>query len=106
MSRRQMPGRRRSESISFVHRLEGGNQPLTATVSFFEDGQPAEIFLDPPKVANSLAALARDVGLLISIALQYGAPVSVMRDAVGRSENGDPHSIAGAALDAIASSKS
>jgi hypothetical protein len=100
--RRLLPARRSSVVINFTHTFGTlGQQPLMATVSLFEDGAPAEVFVDPPKVSNDMANLSRDVGLLISIALQYGVPVEVMRSSVGRSEDGRPHSVAGSILDVI-----
>ncbi len=104
MSRAKLPHRRPAEVSVFVHRLPGGSaQPMTATIGFFDDGRAAEIFIDPPKLANDAANLARDVALLISISLQHGVSVDEMRSSVGRAEDGTPHSIAGSALDLLAS---
>lgn len=86
-----------------VHTLhhEIGNQPVTATIGYDDDLVPFEVFLDTPKTAP-MSELARDTALLISLALQYGIPVEVMRAGVGRSEDGRPHTLAGEALDALA----
>lgn len=103
MSRTKLLHRRPADVVDFLHRLPGGSaQPMTATIGYFPDGAPAEIFIDPPKLANDAANLARDVALLISIALQHGVPIEEMRAAVGRAEDGTPHSIAGSALDLLA----
>jgi len=101
--RLRLADRRAADVIEFVHRLPGGSaQPMTATIGRFPDGGIAEIFIDPPKLSNDAANLARDVAVLISIALQRGATIAEMRGAVGRAEDGTPHSIAGSALDLLA----
>lgn len=101
--REKLDFRREADVVDFEHRLPGGSaQPMTATIGHFPDGRVSEIFIDPPKLSNDAANLARDVAMLISIALQHGVPVEEMRDAVGRAEDGTPHSIAGSALDLIA----
>lgn len=70
------------------------------------DSSPIEVFVSCSKIASDLEALARDAGIAISIALQYGAPPEVLRDALGRDTvdkdgKGAPVSIVGAVLDAI-----
>lgn len=62
--------------------------------SHFKDGRPAEIFIDTAKAASEAADDARDIAILISLALQHGAPVDTIRHAVGLG-------LAAAALDAL-----
>lgn len=101
--RQKLPDRREADVLEFVHRLPGGTaQPMTATIGRGADGRIAEIFIDPPKLSNDAANLARDVAMLISIALQHGVSAEELQLAVGRAEDGTPHSIAGSALDLIA----
>lgn len=102
MSRVKLPSRRHAEVIDFVHTLSGGTpQPHTAMVGFFPDGQIGEVFIDPPKVSNDASNLAHDLAVIISIAVQNGAAIEEMRTAVGRSEDGKPHSLAGSVLDML-----
>jgi hypothetical protein len=98
MTRQKLPSRRGALVINLMH----WGQPLTATIGFYEDGRPSELFLDPPKYSNDFANLARDAALVISLALQHGITVEEMRDGVGRTEAGVPHSVLGTALDALA----
>ncbi len=77
MSRERLPDRRGCELITFEH----GNRKWTACVGRFDDGRPAEIFIEGPK-DSPLLAMARDVAILASIALQHGASVDVIRHAL------------------------
>lgn len=106
MSRSKLPGRRPAHTEAITY--DGGRQPITATIGFegvnpdgSPSGRPSEIFLDVPKT-SPMSELARDSALLISIALQHGVEIEEMRAGVGRSEDGEPHTIAGAALDLLA----
>ena len=98
MNRHKLPNRRPSDLLDINHR----GQPYAASIGYFDDGTPAEIFLDPPKRSNDMENLARDAALLISIALQHRIPIEEMRQSVGRNDDGVPHSVVGAALDALA----
>ena len=101
--RAPLEARRPADVLEFVHRLPGGSaQRLTATIGRFEDGRIAEIFIDPPKLSNDFANLARDVAVIISIALQHGVSIAELSHSIGRSEDGTPQSIAGSALDLLA----
>ena len=101
--RRKLPARRRSEAVSFDHILSnGGRDGYIATIGYQPDGRVGEVFIDRPKVSNDASNLGHDVAVLISIAMQYGVPLDVLRAAVGRDENGLPHSLAGTVLDLLA----
>lgn len=101
--REKLPARRHAEVIGFTHRLSRGEpQPHIATVGFFADGRIGEVFIDLPKVSNDASNLAHDLAVVLSIALQHGASIEEMRTAVGRAEDGAPHSLAGSALDMLA----
>jgi hypothetical protein len=69
--RQPLLNRRTSENFSF----ECERQFFVATVSRFSDGRLAEIFLDCPKPGSALAAHAQNSAILVSLLLQYGAPV-------------------------------
>ncbi|CDP51973.1 hypothetical protein [Devosia sp. DBB001] len=101
--RRKLPERRHSEVVSFDHVLSnGGRDGYIATIGYQPDGRVGEVFIDRPKVSNDASNLGHDVAVLISIAMQYGVPLDVLRSAVGRDENGIPHSLAGTVLDLLA----
>ena len=79
MNRERLPDRRLNASFSF----EFENHRYRATVGRFADGRLAEIFLDVPgKLGTPLQANADTVAILASLALQYGIPQDVIRQAV------------------------
>lgn len=73
-----------------------------ATISRYEDGQLAEIFISNAKAGSHSDAAAKDAAVVCSIALQYGVPASVIRKALLRDHRGIAASPLGAALDLIA----
>jgi hypothetical protein len=96
--RQRLPNRRASESFTFE--LDGLR--FTATVSRFDDGRLAELFLNNHKSGNQTDTNARDAAILLSFALQYGADVDNIRSGLCRDSRGSPLGPIGAALDIIA----
>ena len=78
--RRRLPNRRASESFE----IEAFDLGFTATVSRFEDGSLAEIFLCNHKASNAAGIFAQDLGVVCSLALQYGVPLEVIKRALMR----------------------
>jgi ribonucleoside-diphosphate reductase alpha chain len=83
-ARRRLPNRRSSTTFAF----EVSGLRYTATASYFEDGQLAEIFLGNHKSGSMADNNARDAAPCCSIALQYGAPADVIRRALMRDSQG------------------
>ena len=98
MTRRDLPGRRAHELLPVSFR----GLSFTVGIGRYSDGALAEVFIDSPKLASDLHADARDIAVLISIAVQHGTPVEAMRTALTRLERDEPAGLAGAVLDAIA----
>ena len=73
----------------------------TATVSYFANGDLAEIFLQNAKAGSHSDAAAKDSAVVCSIALQYGVPVDVIRKALLRDFRGVASSPLGCALDML-----
>ena len=96
--RRRLPNRRASESFTF----DTAGLRYTATVSRFADVSIGEVFLNNHKVNSQADVSARDAAVVASIALQYGAPVDVIRRALMRNADGTASGPLGAALDLIA----
>lgn len=97
-SRRRLPNRRQSDTFELEFRgrpfaISIGRQPNSS--------EPAEIFIHPHKVASDASDDARDIAVLLSIAMQYGVPLESMRDAVCRFDDGSPAGLAGAVLDRL-----
>jgi len=82
--RQRLPNRRGADLIDFEH----GGRRCTACVGRFPDGRPAEIFLNTDK-DSAVATLAQESAILASIALQFGAPIDVIRHTLsGRDTQG------------------
>lgn len=91
MSRRRLPNRRRSEVVSFRH--EGFS--YRGSLSRFDDGCLAEVFLHSEKPNTGVAAAAA------SLALQFGCPADALRRALLRLSNGAAAGPLGALLDLV-----
>jgi hypothetical protein len=95
--RDKLPQRRGSES--FETWFEG--QQFVVTCSRFEGGGLAEVFVSAIKTTTLFDHLARDTGLLLSLALQHGASAETLATAVSRDGEGRPQGLAGHVLDVI-----
>lgn len=95
--RRALPNRRASETYSFCWQ----GMWFTATISRFDDGALAEIFLTNGKVNSQADTAARDSAVVASLALQHGTPVDTMRRALLRDPQGRASSPLGTALDLL-----
>jgi hypothetical protein len=100
--RQRLPNRRASETFA----LESAGLAYVATISRFEDGRIAEIFLSNHKAGSAADVAARDAAICASIALQYGADVETLRKALCRDARGTASGPLGVALDLIAESAS
>lgn len=58
-------------------------QRYTATVSFFADRRPAEIFIDVAKPGSAIAEHANDAAILVSLLLQHGVTAAAIRHSIG-----------------------
>ena len=96
MKRHRLPNRRAHETRS----IDFDGRRFSLGVGRFPDGSPAEVFVNAPKAGSGYDALARDAGILLSLALQSGASLSDIRKALSREPGGDPASLLGAIADA------
>jgi hypothetical protein len=117
--RRRLDDRRHHDIVEVMHVWSPATpeqivEPLLLSIGRYEDGRVGEVFIDgleagKGKVSSRTTALRSDVATLISIALQYGAPIDVLRGAMSRSDVNVmgkvrmmPHTIIGTVLDALA----
>ena len=96
-ARERLPNRRECESFEFTH----AGQRFAASVGYYRDGRPAEIFLSSDKPGSATEAIARDAAILVSITLQYGAALETIRAALTKDHDGSPATAIGAALDRL-----
>jgi len=97
-TRRRLPNRRECTTFAF----DCGRHRYIATVSYFPNGELAEIFLGNGRAGSDVDAAAKDSAVLASIGLQYEIPLSVLRKALLRDVHGKASSPLGIALDLIA----
>jgi ribonucleoside-diphosphate reductase alpha chain len=96
-TRNRLPNRRRAESFD----LEVGGLRYTATVGRFPNGTIGELFLNNHKSNSSADTAARDSAIVLSIALQHGADLETIRQALCRDSQGCASGPLGLALDLI-----
>jgi hypothetical protein len=96
-TRKRLPNRRASSTFSF----ECNALHYLATVSFFDDGRLAEIFISNAKAGSHSDSAAKDSAVVASIALQHGVPVDVIRRALLRDSRGVASSPLGCTLDQL-----
>lgn len=98
MTRERLSNRRASETFE----ITAGGLNYRATVSRFDDGRVAEVFISNHKVGSQADTAAKDSAVVCSIALQFGVPLEVIRRALMRDSQGRPNGPLGVALDLLA----
>lgn len=100
-TRRKLPPRRAGLVFTMHHPdletmlydVQAGFDPADAAL--------LEVFITARKTQSDMGIASHDLATLISIALQYGAPLKVLAGAMARNESGTPQGIAGAVLDEL-----
>lgn len=95
--RKELPKRREVEHINFDHE----SIQWIASIGRYADGTIGEVFLNSAKLAPQIEAMARDASVSFSIALQYGAPLHTVAEALNRDGLGNPLSPLGVVIDRI-----
>jgi len=96
-ARRRLADRRASTTFQVEH----AGLRYTVSYSRFDSGELAEVFISNHKRGNASDVAARDAGILLSFALQYGAPAEAIARALSRNSDGSASGVVAAALDAI-----
>lgn len=76
MSRSTLPHRRQISTVGG----RCGNVKFFVTVGFYEDGRPGECFFDVAKAGTQMRAVGHAMAMMVSIALQHGAPIDTILD--------------------------
>jgi hypothetical protein len=97
MQRQRLANRRPSETFS----LECAGLTYLATISRFDDGRIAELFLTNHKSNSAADTAARDAAIAFSFAVQCGADADQIRRALCRDGQGRASGPLGCALDLI-----
>lgn len=77
MTRELLPNRREGETF----KLSVNGIRYFATVNHYPDGRVAEIFFHAGKVGSAADTVARDLGIVVSLALQHGCPLETIHGA-------------------------
>jgi ribonucleoside-diphosphate reductase alpha chain len=72
--RERLPETRRS----LTHKFSFGGHEGYITVGFYEDGRPGELFINMAKEGSTIGGLMDTIGVLTSLALQYGVPLDAL----------------------------
>jgi ribonucleoside-diphosphate reductase alpha chain len=65
---------------AITHKFEIADQDGYIVVGLYDDGRPGEVFLKIGKEGSTLGGLLDCVGILTSVALQYGVPLETLVD--------------------------
>jgi hypothetical protein len=87
-------------------RFGNRNRTFHVTCGYYHyEGQHklGEIFINGGKTGQEDEALSRDGAVLISLALQHGVGLDVLRNSITRDQDGSPSTIIGAVLDELCS---
>jgi len=98
MTREPLPLRRGAVTVSLII----GGQDYAVTAGFYPDGRMGEVFIAAPKVGSEMEAILRDGAILLSYALQHGAPLADMQHAMTREASGELSSVLGRLAEAVA----
>jgi hypothetical protein len=98
MIRERLPNRRRSSTRTFEH----SGMKFVVTAGYFPDGRLGEIFISGERPGSGVEVLAHDAAVTLSIALQFGADLQTIRNALEKDGDGGPASVLGAALSTLA----
>lgn len=74
--REPLPMRRRN----VTRRVRIGGQTVHFTVGHYADGRPGELFVDVSRAGAALRTWAGEAAMMLSIALQHGAPLGTVLD--------------------------
>ena len=74
---RQVPYRERLQDTrdSVTHKFNVAGHERYITLGLYPDGRPAEVFINMAKEDSTVGGLMDAIGILTSLALQYGVPV-------------------------------
>jgi hypothetical protein len=101
-ARERLPDRRRCETFEFEVPTGTTTLLYTATVGYYADGRVGELFLSNHKANSSADTNARDAAIAFSFAVQHGANIETIRQALCRESDGRASGPLGAALDVLA----
>lgn len=98
MSRKRLPNRRRSEVVDY----DINGTRYTASVGYYPDDRPGEVFLRAAKSGTHVNIAMIEIAVAVSMALQHGCDLETLRSAMPRTEDGRSEGAMGRLLDLLA----
>ena len=77
------------------------NTEFKVTVGYYTSEEIGEIFISGAKAGSDMDALCRDAAILLSLAIQHGVSLDLIKRAITREANGDASTIIGAVVDKL-----
>jgi hypothetical protein len=93
--RSRLQNRRQNSSFELCH----AGMKFTASIGFYADGRPGEVFLSSNRIGSPIEAMARDAAIMASLAMQHGADLETIRASLTRDCDGSAATAIGAAID-------
>jgi hypothetical protein len=93
----RLPNRHPCETFNIQH----AGFAYVVSVSYFDAGQPSEVFISNHKRGGSVDVAVRDAGILVSLLLQHGCDATVIARAMTRNTDGSASGVVAAILDQI-----
>src|ERR1700722_8882147 len=95
MARTKMADKREAITLEFQHQYAGADpREFTATAGLYPNGGIGEAFIHLSDGKEKTVTVdARDAAVLLSFALQYGAPLREMAPAMLRGADDTPHGL-------------
>lgn len=97
-TRNRLPNRRAAEVVKF----RCWSMPFHATLGYYPDGKLGEVFLSAGKLTLDADIMSKEAAIALSFALQYGAPIEEIRNAMPRADDGSAQGPIGTLMDIIA----
>lgn len=82
--REKLENLRQGKTIEFEH----SGHRFYGRIGEYPDGRPGEVWLSSGKTGTHLAITMQDSAIAASLALQHGCPISVLRAALLRCDDG------------------
>lgn len=101
-TRRHLPQRRHCRTFKLKFGKHARTMHITVGYYGLDDKEPGEIFISGSKSGEEFEAICRDSAVLLSLCLQHGVALEVIKSAITRNADATPSTIVGAVVDKLA----
>ena len=89
LTRFRLPETRDSITHNVIFKVDGEELTLYIQPSFYEDGTMGEVFLQADKQGSFVSGLTAALSIILSVALQYGVPLTHIVEKLKGSRSGE-----------------